>query len=373
MPKIKAQLIPGIAKSSMARALDLLGSAGVVKYSGHTHQQKPINYAVKQKFQFDRHFSDHLMATFSLGAYQARIRSFNTMMQATGNNTAYKDYVETDEEYIVRYTKILDALNQELRSSDSIDFDTEIIALQEAPIKNHLLFVEKYINTHFPDEWRINHSNVTYDSTSWGVLTLIKHNPSKTSKPYLDSTLTQGIPIKSIDIRCRTFAMLTDSNKLIKLTNLHLPHGNPEEAFTAFMTNVVRDIIQNGATRKVFGDFNIDAERMDLIVRQIIIKEIESAPQGNITPFTLSTQILSSREGHIKQDARKVNVDACIVFEKKPSEEFSFNVNITNDKFAISFFAVLASTLFVGVAAFDEDVSQDVHNEMEPISSAPRM
>lgn len=455
MPNLKTKITSRIVPVSIANTLSMFAKIGLVHFSAPIYHQKPINYKVKQRFNFHRHFSDHLMADFNLQGDNVRVRSLNAMMQATGRNTAFScrlkmmsskpldsdiqevlecneillirtnntyevlfcnrngqvekqpitetnvqhildgyssgeyieneehinpindilsslesstlavGYVETEKEYLCRYTSILDALNQELRNSDEPDADTEILALQEAPIEPHVRFVVNYINAHFPDKWKINDQNVTYDATRWGLFTLIRHNPSQTMQPILDTTLTESVRVKDIGVRCRTFSMFTYSNELIKFTNVHLPHDNPEIAFVHFITNVVKDLMVKGSTKhashKVFGDFNIDAERMNLLIKSIVDKEMQAAPKGTVFPFQFSTEILSSCEGHLKRNKSKLSVDACVVFKIQPAEEFSYTCNLKVDKFALSSLAVLASSLFVGIAAFDDET-------MEPVS-----
>lgn len=462
MYKTRSWGIRGASPTSIANTLSMFSKMRIVRFSDPTCQHRPIVKA-EQRLRFSRHFSDHLLADFNLQKHSARVRSLNTMMQATGRNTAFvcrfkimspnfldsdiqevrecneiwlirttpnyeilfcnrngevekqlitnpsiqdtlnsyeigkyieheehvqfingilpslgsrtlaTGYVETDEEYITRYTRILDALNHELRNSDSPDTDIEILALQEAPIKQHVAFVVNYINAHFPDKWKINNQNVTYDTTRWGIFTLIRHNPSKTTRPILDTALTKNIPVKDIDVRCRTFYMFTYSKKLIKLTNLHLPHGDPETAFISFMTNVVKELMQKGSTKhslhKVFGDFNIDTRRQDLLIRDIVHQEIQAAPKGTVFPFHFSTEILSSHEGHLKRNKQKISVDACVTFEIQPAEAFSFTSNIKEvDKYALSSLAVLASSLFVGIAAFDDEeiIEPESQSSMSP-------
>ncbi len=345
------------SKKIAAKASSSLGLRHFGVFSGHTNQFAEVGYNAGQQFGFDPELSDHLMAHFT----EHKLLTWNQMMQARGNNTAFHGFVEDEAAYLERAEKKLVALCQFLSEHTEI----AVICLQEAEINGPLEFVRSYINQHFPKEWNLMNPSVTEDSTGWGVFTLINHERLNASKPNLDLSLTRDIKIKDIGIRCRTFDMFSlDNGELIKFTNLHLPHNNTEEALTAFMTNVVKNIIQHGLnaetlTHKLVGDWNIDAEHLNILTQQIINKEMKAAPVGTIFPFHISTEWHASKEGHLKQSGEKLSVDALLEIKVQPAESYSYRFHyFPGNNSSAAAVAMFVSSIFVGAMGFDRPSKQ---------------
>lgn len=343
-----------VGARAVAKVSNRIGLVGRLGYfSPHTTFYAPISFAVPQASEFSPDISDHLLGEYTT----SKSMTWNGMMQAKGNNTGFPNFIEDFDAYRRRTITKLNLLARFLDEHP----DMAVICLQESEINEHRDFVRGYINAYFPPEWKLTNSAVMEDATDWGVLTLINHERLNTSKPMLDLSLTRNIPIKDIQIRCRTFVMFSLENlQAIKWTNLHLPHNDTEVAFSAFMDNVIADIIQHGVhaeslTHHLLGDWNIDAERLNMLTQQKIAEHLNAAPVGTIFPFNISVNLYSSKEGHLKQSGQKLSVDSLLSIAIEPSESYQYTFHHFHaSKSTIVAAALFTSSIFINTVAFDE-------------------
>jgi len=289
------------------------------------------------------------------------IISLNLMMP--NKNAFTKQGVkESPAAYRKRYTAMLDKVKAIVDKNPDIG----ILVFQEAPVGDELAYMMDYINANYPEEWQVSFK----EGTNWGVFSIINSQRLNTTKPILDETLTTGIDIKDIDIRCRTFSMYNSDGNLIKFTNLHLPHGAPVAAFKAFMTNVVKEIIQKGSLDKPFthnlvGDYNIEATKLNALIIEIIKEEMKLAPEGTVFPFHLQTDLHSSHEGHLKKEGEKLSVDNLLILNVEPAKEFYYTFEFSVDRASVQSAAMITATVFAGAVAFSGETIQEEGKEQQ--------
>lgn len=368
-----------------------LATLGMGQLSPTMSYQSNIAPTAEQSGNFSQDLSDHLKAFFtppSDSILEKKRVIWNVMMRARSAtpggrsaNTAF-GHTETREEYMQRLQRILEDLKQVLLDNP----DIAIIGLQEAPIKEDLAYFKAYVNEHFPEDWKLDSPNVLLDSTPWGVLTIINTQHLSTqnqSSLYLvqDDALTENIPIQDIGIRCRTFSMRKKESsiegkttELEKITNLHLPHAKTEEAFIAYMTNVVHEVFEKGLNKECFnhslvGDWNIQTERLKELLDDIIETEKAKLAQKEL-PIALSATLVPSPEGHLKQSGEKLSVDHQLTLTVKPSEKFEYQFKV-NAKKLIRKGSFVVGVGLVGGTAFNR-VSKDNSSEEESHDDKPK-
>jgi exonuclease III len=377
MFKVKTPMIRG-SLTSTAKAMAMLLPSGLGKFSAPTVYHKEVSRHdsdVEQLFELHETTSDHLAARFkkpvgvSNKGKPVEILSLNLMMP-NKNAFAKKDVKESPAAYRKRYTAMLDKVKEIVDNNPDIG----ILVFQEAPVGEEMAHMTDYINTHFSEEWQTSFK----DGTRWGVFSIISNQRLNTTEPTLDETLTAGIDIKDIDIRCRTFSMCTSDGNLVKFTNLHLPHGDPITAFKAFMTNVVKEIIQKGSLDKPFthnlvGDYNIEATKLDALIKEIIKEEMKLAPEGTVFPFHLHTELHSSHEGHLKKEGIKLSVDNLLILNVEPAKEFHYTFEFSADRASVEAAAMITATVFAGAVAFSgektapDDEAKETEQQDNPI------
>jgi exonuclease III len=328
----------------------------------------PTQLANKQWGELTERASDHQAAEFSLKAFEHECvaLSYNIRMQGRGgerSNSAYGDD-EDDETYQARYIRMLDTLRQHLIAHPEI----AVVALQEAPNKHHLAKAIHYINTSFPAEWQIAmNPDIKYDATDWGVFTLFNTKKLRVTQLTNDPTMTEGLPIKDLPIRCRTFTLQRLDGVLIQMTHLHLPHGRDsaineaEQAFMAFMANVFSALIQKGvknetASHILIGDWNIEPERVETLLQTLADMQ---SPQ---LQAQISAKLTASKNGHLKQNKTFKTVDLQLELEVRPAPSFDYSFDFRSNRTRLGFAGICLAVAGIGVTGFDSEEDRENSN-----------
>ena len=296
--------------------------------------------SAQQVGTFSNTSSDHLLTVFELGHKDRLFFSWNTMMQANtfrdamGNikktNTAF-GHTENDEEYRRRIASNVNTISELLHNNPNI----MAFKLQEAPIRDHRVFFESLLKSKLPKHW--DPDQLLIKTTEWGVMTLINHSRFNTTAKVLD--LTEGITIREINERCQTIA-LTQGDKTELLTNVHLPHGDPEAAFLAFLINAIKHRMhQTDASpykrHTIAGDFNIEPPALKRLIQtaqNIVEKDLNAL--GMDVPMHIKLSFFYSHEGHLKCDGLKKSVDGALSmeFNRSDQHEYTFNSERIQDE-----------------------------------------
>lgn len=135
------------------------------------------------------------------------------------------DHTETEQEYIERFSEKTPR-NWALAITDDIN----CFAIQEGAVEEkHLLLFKKGIQKYLPD-WELR------GGTQFGLYFLVRKEYAE--KYSVDHSLSLKLEKLKLDSRCLTLVGPTE-----KISNIHVPHGQPETSYKNIMRAILEDMI----------------------------------------------------------------------------------------------------------------------------------
>lgn len=317
-----------------------------------------IRGSLDQHTDFSQYLSDHKMFINN------GVLNWNMMMQARerangGYNNGFRKS-ETKLEYQTRLRTIAQFIAYNIVSNPSIS----CIFLQEAPVDEADLKVfTQALEDYLPSEWKGQYSFLYVDHTSWGIFTLVNKSKIKCDEVTREEILKET-SIKDIDIRCRTYSLSQNGQTKKRLvTTLHLPHGDPEEAFRHVFKRILSQTKnQDFNGHDIIGDYNIPPSRLkELIDEELKIFQEGEPPQ----PFDINVNICSSIDGHIDMNRGHLTVDHQITLSMTPSIIPSSSVNYIprSSRNFLSLYLIMALT--TSRMMFTDLLDEDEESEVE--------
>lgn len=293
----------------------------ILRQNNGNELSSEVKGSLEQHTDISPHLSDHKMFINN------GVLNWNMMMQARerasgGYNNGFRKS-ETKFEYQARLRTTAQFIAYHIANNPSISY----ISLQEAPVDEADLQVfKKALEAYLPPEWMGQYSSLYVDHTSWGIFTLFNKDKIKCDEITREEILKEAA-ITDIDIRCRTYSLSQKEqlqNHLV--TILHLPHGNPEEAFRHVFKKILNQTKKPLYKKHdILGDYNINPSRL----KEIIDEELKAFQEEETQAFDINVDICPSIEGHLDANGQHLTVDHQLTLHMTPSKNPHSSVNYT--------------------------------------------
>lgn len=287
----------------------------------------------------DKAFHNMMM----MAIYILFIDPSNTPVAEKQNNG--KKTTEEEEEYIVRATE-----ETPKNWAKVITDDTNCFAIAEGVVKEkHLSLFKKGIEKHLPD-WTL------VGGTKFGLYFLVRKKYAE--KYVIDNKLSETLKKLKLDSRCLTLTGPTE-----KVSNIHVPHADPEKSYKKIISVILNDMIDQLNLKS-------DCILSDRIVLKVthIVSDKEHLKDGSkrlasvsgITEFTLhynnkiiSHQVLGDFNLELNE-RQKLDREAFSEIKEKFAFQWGFKTTSKNTKYIAGLFVGGGITLSTDFTAIDE-------------------
>lgn len=278
----------------------------------------------------------------------------NTMMQGvnTGEriNTAYGEN-ESTEQYRARLSRQILLWGSKIRDNPNI----VCLMLQEAPVAEDFAWFKEELLLNLPDDWQVD--NLYIDNSKWGVVTVI--NTKELAASAMLKDYTEAIDIDEISERFRSVEMTDILGNTRTLSNLHLPHGAPQEAFREILKNVLREsldssIYQDGGEieHDFIGDYNLSPEEINELCTEVLESD-EFKKHHSL--WNIGFEFYSSESGHLKFNGSRISVDGALSIKIKQSQKDEKHYRFRSESFDYNMLLTLLTAVIFSSDSFSDN------------------